>query len=228
LNLDGWLDLLQANGMVDDSPDKRFSKPRFYWYAAEKVMRSGPEIHSYVDRWPDLRGYEIFGRQADRVYLSRGDKSTMQFVDVAVQAGLTNLGNSRGMALADFDNNGTLDLAITHQFKPLSLYRNSGKARHWLGISLRGDGKTVSREAIGTQVLVRHAAMQQMREVQIANGFSAQGDRRLLFGLGEYSGPVTVEIRWYGAETEVFSNLRLDHYHTIIYENRRVPQVTRR
>src|SRR6266446_843475 len=32
LNLDGWLDLVQANGMVDDSADKRFAKPRDYWY----------------------------------------------------------------------------------------------------------------------------------------------------------------------------------------------------
>ena len=36
LNLDGWLDLVQANGMVDDSADKRFEKPRDYWYVAEK------------------------------------------------------------------------------------------------------------------------------------------------------------------------------------------------
>jgi hypothetical protein len=56
-----------------------------------------------------------------------------------------------------------------------------------------------------------------MREVQIANGFSAQSDRRLLFGLGEYSGPVTVEIHWYGAETVSYSELELDHYHNLNY-----------
>jgi hypothetical protein len=70
--------------------------------------------------------------------------------------------------------------------------------------------------------------MQQMREVQLANGFSAQGDRRLLFGLGEYSGPVAFEIKWYGAETQMLSNLALDRYHSITYEGQRFPQVTRR
>src|SRR5215471_17788159 len=125
LNLDGWLDIVQANGMVNDNQDKRFAKPRNYWYAAEKVMLAPPNVHSYVDRWPDLRGYEIFGRQKNRVYLSRGAEESMQYVDVGQQVGLTQTGVSRGVALADLDNRGVLDMLITHQFSPLTIYRNT-------------------------------------------------------------------------------------------------------
>jgi hypothetical protein len=233
LNLDGWQDLVQVNGMVDDSLDRRFLKPRNYWYAAEKVMLAPPEVHSYVDRWPDLRGYEIFGHQANRVYLSRGDERSMQFVDVAPQVGLTELGNSRGVALADFNNAGVLDVAITHQFGRLSLYQNTlheqdraeGKVHHWIGLAIRGDGQKISREAVGTQVFVIYTQngrrTRQMREVQIANGFSAQNDRRLLLGVGDYDGPVEVEVHWYGAETVTYRGLTLDEYHTISY---RAPQ----
>jgi hypothetical protein len=229
LNLDGWQDVVQVNGMVDDSMDRRFAKPRNYWYAAEKVMLAPPNVHSYVDRWPDLRGYEIFGHQANRVYLSRGDETSMQFVDVAPQVGLTQLGNSRGVALADFNNQGVLDVAITHQFGRLTLYRNtlreqdraSGHAHHWLGLAIQGDGQKISREAIGTQVFVTYTQngnrIRQMREVQIANGFSAQNDRRLLVGLGGYEGPVEVEVHWYGAERQTYSGLALDQYHVIRY-----------
>jgi enediyne biosynthesis protein E4 len=230
IDLDGYLDIVQANGMVDDSPDKRFTKPRDYWYTAEKVMLSPPQIHSYADNWADLRGYEIFGHQANRIYLSRGPESNLQFVDVAGQVGLTELGNSRGAALADFDNDGALDLAITHQFAPLSLYRNTlheedaqrGTRHHWIGLTLRGDGRTVNGEAVGTVVMINYrgprGAVQQMREVQIENGFSAQGDRRLLFGLGDYSGPVEIKISWYGAETQYVRDLALDQYHEIHYQ----------
>lgn len=229
LNLDGWQDVVQVNGMVDDSLDRRFPKPRNYWYAAEKVMLAPPNVHSYVDRWPDLRGYEIFGHQANRVYLSRGDETSMQFVDVAPQVGLTQLGNSRGVALADFNNAGVLDLAITHQFGPLTLYRNTlheqdrvdGHVHHWIGLAMQGDGQKISREAVGTQVFVTYMQngrqMRQMREVQIANGFSAQNDRRLLLGLGDYDGPVEIEVHWYGAETVTYRDLALDQYHTIRY-----------
>ena len=230
LNLDGWQDLVQVNGMVDDSLDRRFPKPRNYWYAAEKVMLAPPSVHSYVDRWPDLRGYEIFGHQSNRVYLSRGDETSMQFVDVASQVGLTQLGTSRGVALADFNNEGVLDVAITHQFGPLTLYRNTlherdratSRVHHWIGLAMRGDGKTISNEAIGTQVFVSYTQngrrVRQMREVQIANGFSAQNDRRLLLGLGDYEGPVEVEVHWYGTETMIYRNLALDQYHTVRYQ----------
>lgn len=229
LNLDGYLDIIQANGMVDDSADRRFPKPRDYWYTAEKVMLAGPEVHSYADKWADLRGYEIFGHQRNRVYLSRGPNSNLQFVDVAAQVGLAELGNSRGVALADFDNDGDLDLAITHQFAPLSLHRNtlqengseSAARRHWIGLTLRGDGVRVNSEAVGTRVILSHTTpqgtIQQTREIQIQNGFSAQGDRRVLFGLGEYSGPVTIKIEWYGARTQYVRGLTLDRYHEIRY-----------
>jgi len=229
LNLDGWLDFVQVNGMVDDSADKRFDKPRDYWYVAEKMMLSGPDVHSYADNWPDLRGYEIFGHQANRVYLSRGPETTMQYVDVATQTGLTELGNSRGAALVDFDNRGVLDLAVTHQFAPLSLYRNTlqeedrnaGRVHHWIGLQMAGDGARVNREAVGTQAFLSYQKdgrpIRQMREVQIANGFSAQSDRRLLFGLGDYAGPVTVEVHWYGAQTVTYTDLVLDEYHRIVY-----------
>jgi hypothetical protein len=229
LNLDGWLDVAQANGMADDSIDHRFAKPRNYWYAAEKVMLAPPDVHSYVDRWPDLRGYDIFGHQANRVYLSRGDETSMQYVDVAREVGLAELGTSRGIALADFNNEGVLDMAITHQFGPLKLYRNTlheqdratGHNHHWIGLALQGDGVRVSREAVGTQVFATYRQngkrIRQMREVQIANGFSAQNDRRLLFGLADYAGAVDVEVLWYGAETTAYRDLPLDQYHTIRY-----------
>ena len=57
LDNDGWLDIVQANGMVDDRSTGGFRGARDYWYVNHKLMRSGPEIHTYADMWGDLRGY---------------------------------------------------------------------------------------------------------------------------------------------------------------------------
>jgi len=51
--------------------------------------------------------------------------------------------------------------------------------------------------------------------VTASNGFSSQGDQRLLFGMGDYDGPVSVEVSWCGKEREQFNNLSLNRYHLI-------------
>src|SRR5690606_4998353 len=54
---DGWVDLAQANGMVDDTYDKKFEECPDYWYVNEKIARSPPSYHRYADKWGDIRGY---------------------------------------------------------------------------------------------------------------------------------------------------------------------------
>jgi hypothetical protein len=203
LDNDGWLDILQANGMIDDRFDRKFAQCRDYWYVNEKLMRSGPEIHTYADMWGDLRGYCINGRESNRVYLSRGDVDKLQFVDVAPQLGWKEEPPSRGMLLADFDNDGALDVAVTHITAPITMYRNTRNDRgdaHWVGFDLHGNGTTCNRDAAGSTVTISYIEhgkrVTQMREIAIQNAFAAQGDRRALFGLGKYAGDVDVEVKW--------------------------------
>jgi len=195
LDLDGRLDIVQANGMVDDSYDRQHETCPDFWYWNANIGLTGPDVHGYADRWAELRGRCIFPYERNRVYHNRGD----HFVDLAEQVGLNELGNARGIALVDLDNDGDLDMFITRQFAPVSLYRNDAKARRWLGLQLIGNGGTCNRNAVGTRVRLAHqGGPKQLREVQVSNGFSAQGDNRLLFGLGDYQGKVTVDINWCG------------------------------
>lgn len=210
LDRDGRLDIVQANGMVDDSYDKRYNACPDYWYWNDKIALTGPDVHGYADRWADLRGRCIFPSERNRVYLNRGN----HFVDVASQVGAGRPGNSRAVALADLDNRGRLDVLITHQFAPVSIYRNAAAwkdAAGWVGLLLEGDGKSCNRDALGTRVEVER----QVREVQASNGFSAQGDRRLLFGLGDYHGDVTARIYWCGCTAAQVVKLPSGRYHRI-------------
>jgi len=233
LDNDGWLDIVQTNGMVDDTLDKRFPKCPSYWYVNEKLMRSGPEIHTYADMWGDLRGYCINGRESNRIYLSRGDRKRLQFVDVAPQLGWQEETPSRGAALADFDNDGSLDVALTHIYAPLSLYRNalqrekgSGSASaHWIGFRLEGNGTTCNRDGVGSRISIAHTGdrdgkTKQMREIHNVNGFAAQGDRRAHFGLGEFPGQVDVAISWCGEPAVSYGSFPIDRYHTIRQDKR--------
>lgn len=226
LDLDGWPDIVQANGMVDDRLDPKGYDRKDYWYVNHKLMQSGPEIHTYADMWGDIRGRTVYPNEARRLYLNRpGRGGERMFVDVAARAGIDDPDNSRGVILADFDNDGDQDLVVTNQHGPASIYRNERikdasvpKDAHFVGLRLVGDGERTHRTAIGTRVKVSYgedsARVEQWQEVATLTGFGAQGDPRLHFGLGDYEGLVDVEVHWYGADVERFS-VTQDAYHVL-------------
>jgi enediyne biosynthesis protein E4 len=216
LTNNGWLDIVQANGMVDDLIDKRHEKCPDYWYVNEKVARSPPSIHSYADMWGDIRGMCIHGNELNRVYLNRGEKAYPRFVDVAEKSGVDYRGNSRGAALIDLNNNGKLDIVFTHQFHGPTLYRNSSsldESRRFLNLTLdAGDSGDCPRSALGSKVSVLNQDLPLIREVTSSHGFAAQGDSRLHFGIETLEATVDLEVRWCGTQTEVFSDITLDSF----------------
>lgn len=220
LNLDGRPDLLQANGMIDDSYDDQYEGCPDYWYWNDRIALTGPDIHGYADRWADVRGRCIFPDQLNRVYLNEG----RYFVDVADQVGWTQKGESRGVATVDLDNDGDLDVLVTGQFDPVRIYRNSANSKtgsnpSWIGLSLVGNGRTCNRDAVGTRVSIAplessdQAVM--VQEKQLSNGFHAQGDSRLVFGLGTQDGPVLVKVLWCGKEHATYTLSDLKRYHRL-------------
>jgi len=86
--------------------------------------------------------------------------------------------NGRGLAAADFNNDGNVDIAVSSVGGPLVLLQNHNTAGHWLEVSLAGfhPGATVTAELPGGRTLVR--------EVQAGSSYLSSEDPRLFFGLG--------------------------------------------
>lgn len=233
LNNDGWLDIVQANGMLSDKLDPMGYKRKDYLYVNHKLMQSGPEMHTYADMWGDIRGRTIFPDEARRALLNLGENGPGYFVDVAKEIGIDDPNNSRGVALVDLDRDGDLDLVVCNQHGETDLYRNELRSaerqpadRHYIVIELEGDGITTHRSAIGSKVTIKTKSAEgqeltQIREVRLLTGLSSQGqNRQLHFGLGAHSGPVQVEVQWYGGETQELS-LAADAYHRVSQETER-------
>ncbi|MEC8623781.1 MAG: FG-GAP-like repeat-containing protein [Bdellovibrionota bacterium] len=235
-NNDGHLDISQANGMVDDKIDRTQKNCPDYWYVNEKIARSAPSIHRYAHNWGDIRGHCIYGNEKDRLYLNTGKANGVRFIDVSEEIGMTEALNSRGMAAADFNDDGLMDLVVTHIFSNPTLFKNKWnegekEKNPFIGLNLqydfhKGSFKNCSRQAIGTRVELHYQNKKgkqvfQVREVSLATGFSAQNDTRVHFGLGDYalnSNSLELKVLWCGnekTEIKLRNKLSLNQYKTL-------------
>ncbi|MFO8014626.1 MAG: CRTAC1 family protein [Phycisphaerae bacterium] len=121
-------------------------------------------------------------------------------------------GHSIGAAWGDFDNDGDLDLATAG-----ALFENQGTDHHWLKVRLRGDGATVNRSAIGTQVRIKLEDKTLTRQVEAGTGEGNQNALCLHFGLGTRVAPVDLEILWPGGDTTTLRAVEVDRVIEVIY-----------
>ncbi|MEA3336194.1 MAG: ScyD/ScyE family protein [Chloroflexota bacterium] len=113
------------------------------------------------------------------------------FVDATQQAGLEEVGPllARGSAVADFDNDGDLDVAINVIGGEVALLRNEGPANNWLQVALDGfwPGAVVVAELPDGRRLVR--------ELHVGSSYLASEDPRLHFGVGTADRIPRLEVR---------------------------------
>lgn len=135
-----------------------------------------------------------------------------RFEDVGKESGdyFHQLCVGRGAAGADFDNDGDWDLLVTHLDRPAALLRNDTVTRgHFLGIELRRADRGPPQ---GTQVIVE-AGSRRLTSMSIGGGsYLCASDARLLVGLGDWGGPVTLEIRWQSGEVARHEKVAVDRY----------------
>ena len=152
------------------------------------------------------RLYGRAARQRSTVYVQRPD-GTFQAVSVGPA------GRNRGAALADFDNDGRVDIVVSRVDEPPLVLRNqSAPANHWLGFQLIGQRS--NRDGIGAVIHVRTASGEQWNQVTTAVGYASSSDVRAHFGLGADS-RATVDIRWPGGMLQKLGEVRADRYLTV-------------
>ncbi len=172
------------------------------------------------DGWPDLllvNGHafpevdklNIDVHYRERAILYRNNKG--HFVDISEKAGpgITARHSSRGLAIADIDDDGTEEILVNNQGEPPSLLRQTAKpSGHW--ITLKLTGVKANRSAIGARVRVTAGTLVQTAEVRSGGGYLSQSDFRLHFGLGSSTRVDRVEITWPGGAKQVVRGLEAD------------------
>jgi enediyne biosynthesis protein E4 len=212
---DGWLDIIKTNFSDQTASLYRNNQDRTFTDVTYQAGLGGNRqflgwgtlfVDIDDDGWPDLfianghvypelDRYAVGStfRERKLLYWNRHDG---KFKDISLNAGpgITKPFNSHGVAAADFDNDGVVELLVNNSHDPPSLLKNYGRHDNWVLVKLVGTRS--NRDAIGAQVRVRTNGHQQLQEVRSGGSYISQSDFRLHFGLGSATKVDQLEIRW--------------------------------
>jgi hypothetical protein len=139
---------------------------------------------------------------------------TLRFTDTAMATGADDVKDGRGMAIADFDNDGALDIVINNnpgdngdpkRARPTLLHNNLGARRGWLAVEL--EGSKSNRDAVGATVTIETGGQKQLRLVSAGSGFASQNSARLYFGLNDQTQVDALTVRWPSGLVERFEKV---------------------
>ncbi len=167
------------------------------------------------DGWEDLFVSTITTSPDEFLYKNNGLGSNGQvsFTNIATAAGIVT-GNARGSAIADYDRDGDLDLAIVNQLGPLQLYRNdTPQTHHWLMLELVATSSNL--DAIGSVIEVSTAEVNQKRQVTGGSSAHSQDGVAVHFGMGASVRTDLIVVRWPSGAVSRLSGVSTDQYLTV-------------
>jgi hypothetical protein len=164
-DLDGRLDLLHANGHLE-----------------EEIGTVDPS-QSY--------------RQSMQLFWNAGEGAMVPLATSAL-GDLAEPMVGRAAAYGDLDGDGDLDVVVGQAGDRAVVFRNGQSlGHHWLRAKLRGNGTTVSRDAIGAEVsLSTEGGGVQRRLVSPSRSYQAQVELPVTFGLGATDRIEAIDVTW--------------------------------
>jgi hypothetical protein len=152
----------------------------------------------------NIRGNTGYAQPA-QLFLNQGSG---KFRDVAseVNGGFEQPKVGRGLAFADFDRDGDLDILMTTNNGPAFLYRNDQSAGN-RSIRFRLTGTRSNRDAIAAIVRIYYNGQTQSRTVRGGSSYLSQSELPVTFGVGKRDKIERATVEWPSGRTEDFKDL---------------------
>jgi hypothetical protein len=143
---------------------------------------------------------------------------TVRFLEVSDKGGpfFNEQHMGRGVALGDLDNDGKVDLVLSHSDEPVALLRNeAATGNHWLGISLAG---RPYHDATGARLTLEVGDQKLVRAIKGGGSYLSSSDRRVVFGLGSAKEVKRLTVQWPSGQTQTWdgSALAIDRYWQLV------------
>ncbi len=199
VDLDGYEDLLIANGHAYDTQDLDTQEKSAPDSGKPASMRGGKNLKDY----PPLHVPNVLFR-------NRGNRT---FEEMGKAWGFDSTQISHGIALADLDNDGDLDVVVSCLWKPPLIYRNNSIAPR---VAVRLKGKTPNTKGIGAKIKVLGGAVPMQSQEVICGGRYLSGDDPMrVFAAGTLTNKLTIEVTWRSGTRSVIPDAQPNHIYEI-------------
>jgi len=228
---DGWLDVYithldfelnrlyrnNHNGTFDDSTYRSGIGNKF-------ILLSGVSMKFLDfdnDGWPDI--LQANGAMLDNVALYHSEvtykepllmlrnagKGQFEKVSESLGPDFTRPIVGRGLATADFDNDGDIDIAVNVRGDyPMILRNDGGNQNHWLEVFLIGTQS--NRDGIGSSLRLVSEGFVEVEQAKEGTSYMSASDPRIHFGLGKRNRIGSLEVTWPSRHVDRLTDVPVD------------------
>ena len=228
---DGWMDVyithldFELNRLYRNSQDGTFTDETYRSRIGNKAVLMSGVAAKFLDYdndgWNDI--LQLNGAMLDNISLYHGEVSYKEpllmyrnlgkgeFDKVSESLGPDFMRPivGRGLATADYDNDGDIDIVTNNRGDFPSLLRNDGgNANHWLTVQLIGTKS--NRDGIGASLKLTSAGIVQVEQAKGGMSYMSASDPRIHFGLGKRTKIESLDIAWPSGHVDRLTNLPID------------------
>jgi tetratricopeptide (TPR) repeat protein len=212
INNDGLDDIIVSNGLLSRSLGVDLDDYlAAAWYSAPLKGSLSEQNRKRTEDVLGLcrQGFTFAGYERNKCLLSIGK---LGFANLSNLSGLDFPVDARGIATADWDNDGDLDVLMTCRTGPQfriccnQLINENG----FLGFEL--EGTESNADAIGARVELYLAGdqMPQIKTLQAGSGYISQSSKQILFGVADGKDVDKAVIVWPNGKKEEYRNLAIN------------------
>ncbi|HTE30820.1 MAG TPA: VCBS repeat-containing protein, partial [Chryseolinea sp.] len=203
---DGLQDLFASNGFKREFINNDFLKYKADLLIKVKRGKKYDKIEDIISKMPSNKVHNYIFQ----------NRNGLVFRDTSLDWGFTKEGLTNGVAYADLDNDGDLDLVMNQLDELATIYRNNVdrlEKHNYLKIKLQGSDQ--NRSGVGATATIYAGSKLMKRTLCPYRGFQSSMEPVLFFGLDTLSTIDSLKVEWPRGEIQQWKNLKVNQFMTV-------------